>query len=271
LAIYRQEDPNVDAVPKFDGLAAELLETLYTSPKIVARRRLALGMLALRPGERVLDVGFGPGFFAEEMARSVGRAGHVDGIDLSESMLAMAASRCADRPTVALRLGDATELPYEAGSFDAALASQVYLYVQDTAAAFRELARVLRAGGRALVVDIDWGTLVWPASDQARMNRILSTWQTVFADPFLPRTLSQRLRAAGLVPVRSEGLAMYATDIDPYVRGVIKLIGGAVAGKDGITHDDVAGWEDDLDRRAAAGEHFFSLNQYLFLVRKPGH
>ncbi len=261
----------MDAVPRYDSIAAERWETLYTAPKIVARRRLALGMLALRPGERVLDVGFGPGFFSEDMARAVGRTGRVDGIDLSDSMLAMAASRCADFPTVALRLGDATELPYEAGTFDAALASQVYAYVHDTAAAFRELARVLRAGGRALVVDIDWGSLIWPAPDTERMNRILSTWATVFADPFLPRTLGQRLRTAGLVTVRSESVALYTTDLDPYVRGVIKLIGGAVAGKNGVTHEEVEAWEDDLERRAAAGEHFFSLNQYLFLVRKTGH
>ena len=61
---------------------------------------------------------------------------------------------------------------------------------------------MLRPGGRVLILDTDWDSLVWHAHDRARMRRILAAWNERFADPYLPRTLARRLRDAG-VEVRS--------------------------------------------------------------------
>jgi arsenite methyltransferase len=86
----------------FGGAAARKLEAAYLTPDVVEQRRATLQALALRPGERVLDVGSGPGLLAAEMAEVVGLAGHIIGIDVSDAMLALG-QRAA--PTSAERVG----------------------------------------------------------------------------------------------------------------------------------------------------------------------
>lgn len=247
---------------------AERFEILYQSPKVLARRQKAHQMLGLGLGESVLDIGFGPGFYAVEMAQAIGPSGHVDGIDTSESMLALAKARCAKLPWVALQLGDAAQLPYPDSTFTAVLVSAVYSYVTDPQKALGELSRVLRPGGRALIIDLDWDTLVWHSTDPVRMKRITSVWQAEYADPHLPRTLAPHLREAGLRVEQLEANVMLSTEIDPYVEGVTNLM-GAAAGQQGITPEEVTAWKADLEQLASSGACFFSLNQYLFLVRKP--
>ena len=248
---------------------AERFETLYQSPKVLARRRKAHQLLGLGLGESVLDIGFGPGFYTAEMAEAIGPSGHVDGVDTSESMLALAKARCARFSWVTLQLGDAAQLLYPDSGFTAVLVSAVYSYVADLQKALAELRRVLRPGGRALIIDLDWDTLVWHSTDPARMKRITSIWQAEYVDPHLPRTLGPRLRQAGLKVEQLESNVMLSTEIDPYVEGVTNLMGTAAPGHQGITTEEVAAWKSDLEQLASSGACFFSLNQYLFLVRKP--
>ena len=257
--------------PKPDHGTARRFETLYQSPKVLARRQKAHQMLGLGLGESVLDIGFGPGFYAAEMAEAVGRSGHVDGIDTSESMLALAKARCAKLPWVTLQLGDAVQLPYPDSTFTAVLVSAVYSYVTDLAKALAELRRVLRPGGRALIIDLDWDTLVWHSTNPVLMSRIISVWQAQYADPHLPRGLAPRLRQADFQLEQLEANVMLSTEIDPYVEGVTRLMSAAAPGHQDITAEEVADWEADLQQLASSGAYFFSLNQYLFLVRKPSH
>src|SRR5215216_6916756 len=84
------------AEPVFDATASRMLEAAYLTPDVVEQRRATLRALGLRPGERVLDVGSGPGLLAAEMAQVVGLAGHVIGIDVSDAMLALGQRRCAN-------------------------------------------------------------------------------------------------------------------------------------------------------------------------------
>jgi arsenite methyltransferase len=79
-------------------------------------------------------------------------------IDTSETMLARARRR--DAP-VEYGVGDALALPFPDEHFGVAVCTQVYEYVEDIAAALTEARRVLRAGGRLLVLDTDWDSIVW--------------------------------------------------------------------------------------------------------------
>ena len=62
---------------QFDEEAARRVEAMYATPDVIAQRQAVLRMLRLGPGERVLDIGAGPGFLACEMGRAVGRSGRV--------------------------------------------------------------------------------------------------------------------------------------------------------------------------------------------------
>ena len=106
---------------EFDESMAKQLEVLYHRRDVVRRRRLVEEALAARPGERVLDVGCGSGFYVTELLDQVGREGSVTGVDRAPAMLAVAAKRAEGRDNVAFYEADATNLPVPDGAFDAAL------------------------------------------------------------------------------------------------------------------------------------------------------
>jgi ubiquinone/menaquinone biosynthesis C-methylase UbiE len=239
------------------------VEATYATDDIVRQRRATLEALELRPGERVIDIGCGPGYLAAEMAAAVGSDGFVRGVDPSPHMLAIAARRGA---SVELAQGDALSLPADEASFDAAVSTQVYEYVPDIAAALAEARRVLRPGGRLVVLDTDWDSIVWRSSDDERMARVLLAWEEHLSHPRLPRVLPELLRGAGftlrecsVVPVLNVGY-----ERDTYSANVLEMIGQFVSGRQGVTAEEARAWADDL--RGLGPNYFFSLGRYLFVA-----
>ena len=162
---------------QFDEDAARNIQRLYSTADVVQQRAEVLALLAARPGERLLDIGSGPGFLVASLADAVGPGGSVHGLDQSAPMNAVARDVIGDRSWVSIDEGDALTLPYPDGSFDAAVSTQVYEYVADIAGALSELRRVLRDGGRALVLDTDWDSVVWHVADRERHRRIMAAWE----------------------------------------------------------------------------------------------
>src|SRR5205085_9584956 len=122
-------------------------------------------------------------------------------VDPSPAMLPIASGRVGE--TVELAQGDALSLPADDSSFDAAVSTQVYEYVADIMGALAEARRVLRPGGRLLVLDTDWDSIVWRSSDDERMARVLHAWDEHPAHPHLPRVLPELLATAGFTLRRS--------------------------------------------------------------------
>ena len=218
----------------------------------------------------MLDVGSGPGLLALEMAAEVGTVGSVDGVDPSESMLALSRGRPPAEGTGDVRFvaGDACALPFAPERFDAAVATQVYEYVQDVPAALAEAFRVLRPGGRMLVLDTDWGSIVWRSGDAARMRRVLAAWDEHLVDPHLPQRLTGLLSAVGFSIARRAAIPLLNAGYDPntYSAGLIGFITAFVPGRQGLTEEDAEDWAEDLT--ALGDDYFFSLNRYLFLAVK---
>jgi ubiquinone/menaquinone biosynthesis C-methylase UbiE len=175
----------MSAVLEFDETASRRVEATYLTADVAEQRRVVRTALGLQPGDDVLDIGSGPGLLACEMAAGVDPGGSVHGIDPSDSMLALAQrrERAAKSRTVAFSAGDACALPFSADSFDAAVSTQVYEYVADVPAALGEAYRVLRPGGRLVILDTDWDSIVWHSSDRERMQRVLAVWDEHLVDP----------------------------------------------------------------------------------------
>jgi ubiquinone/menaquinone biosynthesis C-methylase UbiE len=106
-----------------------------------------------RDGDRVLDVACGTGVVASRVNLVSRKLCYVTGIDINEGML----NAARINPQVQWHLGSATELPFDAGSFDVVLCQQGLQYFPDRMAAMREMARVLAPGGR-VCLNV-WGAL----------------------------------------------------------------------------------------------------------------
>jgi SAM-dependent methyltransferase len=104
-----------------------------------------------RPGEDVLDLACGTGIVTRHLARAVAPDGRVVGVDLNPAMLEVARSIVHDGVPVSWRAGDAVALELPDAAVDLVVCQQGLQFVPDRAAAARELRRVLRPGGRAVV------------------------------------------------------------------------------------------------------------------------
>lgn len=252
-----------------DDEASRRIDRAYATPDVVAQRVEVMGLLAPQPGERVLDIGSGPGYLLAEIAAAVGQTGAAHGIDPSTSMNSLARARTASWSWVRVDEGDATALPYPDGSFDAVVATQVYEYVADMPLALAEVHRGLRPGGRVLILDTDWDSLVWHTANRDLHARVLAAWAEHLVHLHLPRLLPGLLRRAGFEVTRRHTMTIFNTDLnqDTFNGNITELIAGFVTGRHGFTGQDSGAWLADLRARADEDDYLFSLNRYVFLAR----
>ena len=122
---------------------------------LITRARLR-EILEAKPGEHVLEVGPGTGYYTLDVAEWVKPDGRLDILDLQQEMLDHTMRRAGERAltNITPNQADATALPYEDGSFDAAYLVTVLGEIPDQDAALRELSRVLKPGGRLVVGEL---------------------------------------------------------------------------------------------------------------------
>jgi len=142
----------------FDRVAGQydLLNSVMTAGLHHRWRERAAERAELGPGDAALDVCCGTGDLALELSRRVAPGGHVVGCDFSEPMLDLAREKVDARDAEGVRFewADALRLPYDAGRFDAVTVGFGARNLADLDRGLREMARVLKPGGRAVILEI---------------------------------------------------------------------------------------------------------------------
>jgi len=221
----------------FDRVAGryDALNSVMTAGLHHRWRERAGDRTELSPGDTALDVCCGTGDLALELAKRVTPGGHVVGCDFSEPMLDLAREKAAERGTGGVRFewADALELPYDAERFDAVTVGFGVRNLADLDRGLRELARVLKPGGRAVILEITtptrpplslfyslWFDRIVPLLGALSSNPEAYSYlpESVRSFPS-PRGLAEKMDAAGFQRVRYTVLAGGIIAIHSGVRG----------------------------------------------------
>jgi arsenite methyltransferase len=217
-----------------DVVALVLGESYH--PGGLALTRTLLARLGLPRGGRVLDVAAGRG--ASALLIAAEHPVEVDGVDLSESNVAHATAAAAEARLggrVRFHTGDAERLPFDGALFDAAVCECAFCTFPDKVTAARELARVLRPGGRLGITDVT----IAPSGLPKELAG-LAGWVTCLADARPLEDYSSILGVAGLHTVHTErhdaALARMVEQIDARLRA-LRMVRPALPALAGIDLD----------------------------------
>jgi arsenite methyltransferase len=260
-------------VRTYDAKELAELDRRYATAQIIAQRKRVREVIGARSGEMGLDIGCGPGFLACELADEVAPAGRIVAIDASSHSVDATVARVAKNGLagiVKVQAGDAVSLDFPDNTFDFVVVTQVYCYVSDVGRAVREAARVLRKGGRLVVLDTDWDFCAWASSDAALTRRIVAArGARQFVHAHLPRELHRFFLGAELTLAGVQVFSMIETRYDADSFGAESIPTTCEAAlAHGVPAADVSAWEQDLRARHGEGEWFFCLNRFIFTATK---
>ncbi|HEY0387165.1 MAG TPA: bifunctional demethylmenaquinone methyltransferase/2-methoxy-6-polyprenyl-1,4-benzoquinol methylase UbiE [Gaiellales bacterium] len=192
-------------------------------------RRLAVGMAGVSPGGAALDVCCGTGDLAIELRRSVGPSGRVVGLDFSPQMLAVARRKSA---AVEWVQGDALDLPFPGGAFDAATVGFGVRNLADLGRGFAELTRVVRPGGRVVCLEMSTPPAVvrpfselWTDRGVPMLGRVVARDGDAYR--YLPESVHRFPPAAEVAAVMT-GAGLVDVNYRRLMLGVVAIHAGTV-------------------------------------------
>ncbi|MET7773061.1 methyltransferase domain-containing protein [Nocardia sp. NPDC005366] len=238
-------------------------------PGIRRLRTWAHEALALRPGESAVDIGSGTGSEVLEFADAVGPTGTAIGVEPDPNLLASAERRAEQAGSPAkFHSGDAYGIPFGAETFDAALCERVFQHLTAPGRAANEIARVLRPGGRAVVVDVDWGTAIVHPGDLQVVRQVIDTLAAATTNPRSGRRLPGLLTKAGLVidEVGSHALVQERT---VGAGSLVTRISAMAVARGAITEAQRDQLLADLRRGSETGDIHLSVTMFAVLAHKP--
>ena len=274
LEVSEMSQFNAWADPSKAGFAdvvqmAAFLEEHALTPDTQAVNQKLCEVIDPKPGERLLEVGSGSGLLCRMIAPQLQPNGCMVGVDISPDFSAEAqkyAHQSEFEGQITFNSGKAEALPYQAAIYDGAFAARLLLHASDPDAAVSELARVVKPGGRAVVMDWDFGTVSVDHPDRALTRRLLE-WRNDHrgGNNWSGRQLWRRMVSAGFVNL----------SVNPWVSVALSPLDGlaqslwraAQAARDAgaISSAEHDTWVNDLKARLREGTYFASI--VFFIVK----
>lgn len=250
----------------------------WAAPDVRDRWERLMAIFEPRPGEHILDVGFGSGIPARYVAARVGLGGRVGAIDTSPRAVEQLRARVTELGVKNLDITRATAeaLPFADATFDAILCVNVLEAVPDKPRALREMRRVLKPGGRVLVAHDDYEAQVYASTDRELNRRVtLAYASSTFAmyatsDGQMGRHLWGLFRAAGFSDPRLDVLPLVNWEYREPLLGWshAQFPADFVAKVSDLTEAVTDAWRADLEARGARGEYLYCVNLYTCSSRK---
>ena len=237
-------------------------------------KQRTLQLLRLRLGNRVLDVGCGPGTDTISMAALVGEDGAVHGIDYDEIMVKKANDR-AERACVAAwtkhEVANALSLPFESNSFDACRSERLFQHVTDGARVLSEMVRVTKPGGRIAVSDTDWSTLSVDTPETDIERRVARFRADMFCNGYAGRQLFRLFRQELLSDITVEAYSIVCTDYEQFRASSFALndVERRVIESGVVSADELRRFLESLKEAQKAGNFFAMGNIVLAFGEKP--
>lgn len=230
--------------------------------------------MQIRPGQKLLDVGCGPGTDTIPLSGLVGATGHVTGVDYDPAMIDEA-NRQAELAGVSGWVShihtDAAVLPFGPDEFDASRSERLFQHLLNPEQALAEMVRVVRPGGRIVVLDTDWGTASLDTSEtdiERRLMRVLS--ERCLNNGYSGRRLYRLFKQQKLAEISVELCPVIGTDY-PLTKEIMTLERteqeALVSGV--VSRDELERWHADLERAQAEGVFFVTAGMILVAGRKP--
>jgi SAM-dependent methyltransferase len=251
---------------------AGTLDFQAAAPGVRRLRGWARDALAVEPGEQVLEAGCGTGDEILRLAAAAGPTGTAIGVDANDGLLALARLRARATGSLARFVpAETTALPFDDATFDAVLCEGVLQHLPMPEAAVAELARVLRPGGRVVLIDSDWSTAVLHPGDPDVLRRI--TGGAIGGllgqpEPYAGRKLRSWLTGAGL-EVIEQGSQALITDYAVVAGTLVPGLAGAAVAQGLISGAERDRLVADLAAGAARDDFHSSVTMFGALARRP--
>jgi len=260
---FSSQFSNVDAAGD-PGEFVRFMDDANSMEFFRAAKERTYALLALQPGDHVLDVGCGAGEDVRAMARIVGPTGRAVGIDSSQTMVDAARERSVGDAVVEFGIGDAQHLDFGDATFDACRTDRVLQHLSDPARAVAEMARILRPGGRLVAFEPDTGALLVDAPDKMLTRKILNFRGDAVRSGWIGRQLGRLFRTSGLVDVETTVLPSPRSDY-AHTNASLRLDYYAQRAADAgvISHTDAERWSASLAEWAADGLFFCLVTMFL--------
>lgn len=255
-----------------DHFAADYLALIASIIK--AHKERTYQLMYIKPGDKVLDVGCGPGIDTLPMASLVGESGEVHGIDGSQEHIELAQAQAQEAGVDAWtkhRIADAAALPFPDNYFDAARSDRVFQHLSNPGKTLSEMIRVTKSGGRILVMDVDWSTLSIDTTEtdvEHRLRKFMC--DRCVKNGYMGRRLYGMFREYDLKEIWVELAPTYTTNYLVARHGAVydEVEQGAL--KEGIiTAEELQRWRQALEDADARGAFFGSTTQMIVVGIKP--
>jgi ubiquinone/menaquinone biosynthesis C-methylase UbiE len=258
-----------------DASSAQMIELLDIQDAMPAARRLrdwAIKKAAVRPGDRVIDLGSGTGTMSRELAVLVAPAGSVTGIEPNAPLRALADHRAeaAGVGNVSFVDGLAAALPFDDSSIDLMWCERVLQHLADPQSAIDEIARVLRPGGRAVLLDSDYGTRILSDLDPDLAAAFSRASLGSIANPYAARHIPAQVHAAGLGLEPDVGSSAFMLSSEILLRTqVLQRDADDAVESGGLTRDVADAAVRAVHQAAERGLAFAAITVFGFVARKP--